>query len=215
MTPKEIYKIWAPKNVKWVEWVRPVLFVGLNHIKETPEFLNYTVPKIYYDASLAKDTAIILDIEGTCSIKEGIALTTYGYRPIPVFNGTDAPCNAEAIIDNETMKKLLIWSAQKLKNVSLAKDAPPVFLLDKNRLNRYRRNLSIFDNSWDIYHQDLPTAHYFLTNHITKIIVRSNDISKDLQKILFEYQKEKMKIYLTNGYEEPVEIKIKKPKKEK
>ena len=35
-------------------------------------------------------------------------------------------------------------------------------------------DISIFDNSWDVYHQDLPTAEYFLNNGIKNIVVKPN-----------------------------------------
>ena len=88
----------------------------------------------------------------------------------------------------------------------------PVFLLDENRLNRYKIDSSVFDNSWDVYYQDLPSSKYFLNNCIDKILVRANKINKDLSKILFDYQKNNIKILFTNGFEPIKEIKIKKIK---
>lgn len=87
-----------------------------------------------------------------------------------------------------------------------------LFLLDRNRLNRYKIDPSIFDNSWDIYPQDIPSPDYFLQNGITKIVVRGNQLSRDLKKVLYPYQKKNIKILFTNGYEEAREIKIKKIK---
>ena len=29
MTGKDIYKIWAKEGAKWVDWVRPVPFIGI------------------------------------------------------------------------------------------------------------------------------------------------------------------------------------------
>ena len=53
---------------------------------------------------------------------------------------------------------------------------------------------------------------YFKDNGINKIIVRGLKLEKDLKKILYKYQKENIKIYFTNGYDEIKEIKLKKPK---
>ena len=86
---KEIYKIWAPAGKKWVDWVRPVPFVGLDVSKEMCEFVDYTIPSINYFDEFCEDTAILIDINGVDSIKEGIALSRFGYRPIPIFNGTN------------------------------------------------------------------------------------------------------------------------------
>lgn len=210
MTNKEIYKIWSPDKKRWVDWVRPVPFINIDDSSSRKEFIDYRIPSINYLKKLLNDTALIIDIPGIDSIKEGIALAKLGYRPIPIFNGTDPPIGTISTTNNQIIKPLLIWGAFELKNIKLKNDAPPVFLLDQNRLNRYKINNGIFDNSWDIYDGDLPSPKYLLENGINKIIVRSNFQAKDLQKILYKWQKNNIKIFFTNGYEEPKELKLKK-----
>lgn len=210
MTNKEIYKIWAPEKKRWVDWVRPVPFINIDDSSSRKEFIDYRIPSINYLKEVLNDTALIIDIPGIDSIKEGIALAKLGYRPIPIFNGTDPPIGTISTTNNQIIKPLLIWGAFELKNIKLKNDAPPVFLLDQNRLNRYKINNGIFDNSWDIYDGDLPSPKYLLENGINKIIVRSNFQAKDLRKILYKWQKNNIKIFFTNGYEEPKELKLKK-----
>ena len=210
MTNKEIYKIWAPDKKRWVDWVRPVPFINIDDSSSRKEFIDYRIPSINYLKEVLNDTALIIDIPGIDSIKEGIALARLGYRPIPIFNGTNPPIGTISTTNNQIIKPLLIWGAFELKNIKLKNDAPPVFLLDQNRLNRYKINNGIFDNSWDIYDGDLPSPKYLLENGINKIIVRSNFQAKDLQKILYKWQKNNIKIFFTNGYEEPKELKLKK-----
>ena len=210
MTNKEIYKIWAPDKKRWVDWVRPVPFINIDDSSSRKEFIDYRIPSINYLKEVLNDTALIVDIPGIASIKEGIALARLGYRPIPIFNGTDPPIGTISTTNNQIIKPLLIWGAFELKNIKLKNDAPPVFLLDQNRLNRYKINNGIFDNSWDIYDGDLPSPKYLLENGINKIIVRSNFQAKDLRKILYKWQKNNIKIFFTNGYEEPKELKLKK-----
>lgn len=210
---KEIYKIWAPFDSKWTNWVRPVPFIGIDNPNKSFEFINYTIPVIGYLDEFLSNTAIIIDIQGVNSIKEGIALAKLGYRPIPIFNGTNPKFGSGSTTNNVIIEPLLVWGADELMNIELANDAPPVFLLDKNRLNRYKINRSIFDNSWDVYSQDLPTAKYFLENGITRIIVRAELLEKDLIKVLYKFQKSNIKILFTNGYDKPHEVKIKRPKK--
>ena len=149
------------------------------------------------------------------SIKESIGLARFGYRPIPIYNGTDTQEGAMATTNNQSIGFGLIWGALELKKIELDNNAPPVFLLDSNRLNQYKMNEGIFDNSWDIYNQDMPSADYFLENGINKIIVRGEKIQKDLSKILYKYQQKGIKMLFTNGLEEPKVIKIKKPKLKK
>ncbi len=210
MTNKEIYKIWAPDKKRWVDWVRPVPFINIDDSSSRKEFIDYRIPSINYLKEVLNDTALIIDIPGIDSIKEGISLAKLGYRPIPIFNGTDPPIGTISTTNNQIIKPLLIWGAFELKNIKLKNDAPPVFLLDQNRLNRYKINNGIFDNSWDIYDGDLPSPKYLLENGINKIIVRSNFQAKDLRKILYKWQKNNIKIFFTNGYEEPKELKLKK-----
>lgn len=214
MHRKEIYKIWAPRNIKWTDWIRPVPFIGIDKPKQRGEFINYEIPKIYYIDKHKKNTAIIVDIVGVNSIKEGISLAKIGYRPIPVFNGTNPNINTKAVTDNEIIEPLLVWGAEELKKIEIKENANPVFLLDLNRLNRYKISDSLFDNSYDIYDQDLPSAKFFLDNGIDTIIVRSEKIEKDLNKVLYNYEQSKIKILLTNGFETPKEIKLKKVKRE-
>ena len=207
MTNKEIYKKWAPYNIKWSSWVRPVPFIYLD--EKIDEFIDFTIPHINYLKEVLPNTAIIIDINGVDSIKEGIALNKIGYYLVPIFNGTSSN-KAVSTTNNKVIEPLLVWGAFELKEIN--DDALPVFLLDENRLNRYKTDRGVFDNSWDIYYQDLPSSKYFLNNGIDKILVRANKINKDLNKILYDYQKNNIKILFTNGFEPIKEIKIKKIK---
>ena len=138
MTKKDIYKIWAPNECNWVDWVRPVPFIGIDQHHNYQEFIYYTIPKINYIKGKMNDTMIIIDIKGVDSIKEGIALAKLGYRPIPIFNGTNPLINTKSTTNNLIIEPLLVWGALELKNIKIDNDAPPVFLLDSNRLNRYK-----------------------------------------------------------------------------
>ena len=202
MTNKDIFKIWAPSNKKWVNWVRPVPFVtiGKNIQRFYPS--NITLPFISYLEN-KKSTAIIVDLPNTQSVEAGIFLLQHGYRPIPIYNGTMEQNGVMATTDNKSIQSALIWGVVALSNIKLPDDAPPAFLTDTNRLQRHKANESVFDNSWDVYHQDLPTEDYFLNNGIEKIIVVSNKLSKDLKDIFAEYPHKKIQIFLTNGYDKP------------
>ena len=155
-----------------------------------------------------KNTAIIIDLPGNDSIEEGIALARMGYRPVPIFNGTDEQAGAIATVDNNCIKLGLIKGALELEKIKISDNAPPAFLLDTNRMNRYKMDFSVFDNSWDIYAQDMPSAEYFLQNGIKKMIIRGEKIQKDLKKILYKFQEKGMEILFTNGYEEPKRVRI-------
>ena len=156
---KEIYKIWAPKESKWSPWVRPVPFVFIDSNIKFNEYEEFEVSNILYlnnEESTFKNAAIIVDLPSNKSINEGIALASKGYRPIPIYNGTDEQIGSNSVVNNRGIELGLIWGAEKLipLNKNLDKDALPVFLTDSNRMNRYKISAGVYDNSWDVYPQD-------------------------------------------------------------
>lgn len=204
MTNKEIFKIWAPFNKKWTDWVRPVPFVTINNNTKGINPSNFILPCLNYLNKNDSSIAIIVDLPGTQSVEAGILLAKqFGFRPIPIYNGVIEQFGARATTDNSSIANALVWGALELSKIEFKDDVNPVFLTDTNRFQRHRIDLSIFDNSWDVYHQDLPTEDYFLKNGISKILVISSKLSKDLKKIFSEYPQKKIEIYLSDGYEEP------------
>ena len=214
MTGKEIYKIYAPEEAKWTKWVRVVPFVGIDTYKRKP-VKNWSIKNLISLKKYEKNTAVFVDLPGKESIEVGIYLASIGYRPIPIFNGTDEQENSQATTDTYLVESALINGAEKLKDITLSETANPAFLLDSSRTNRYRAKESIFDNSWDLYGQDIPSAEYFKSNGINKIIVIGKEIQKDLRKIFFKFQEIGIEFYLTNGYLPADNYKLSKTLKEK
>ena len=211
MTNKEIYRIWAPTGKKWTEWVRPVPFVMIDTYTKKYYVSNTTFPTATFIEKEVRNAAIIVDIPGVESVEAGIALAKLGYRPIPIFNGTIEQKGARATVDNQSVGSALAWGALQLSKIEIKDEALPAFLTDSNRLHRFKMEESLFDNSWDVYPQDLPSAEYFLSNGIQKIVVVGETLSKDLKKILYEFQKKNITIFLTRGYETPKEVRIHRP----
>lgn len=211
MTVKEIYKIWAPYGKKWVDWVRPVPFVQMNFYLNHYSHSDFTVPTVSYIDENTKETAVLVDLPGVESVKEGLALAKKGFRPIPIFNGTAEQQGAKATSDNQSAGDALAIGAVVLAGIEIKEDAYPAFLTDRNRLQRFKMNVSVFDNSWDVYYQDLPSAEYLSDNGIKKVIVVGRNVAGDLKKILYSYQKKGIEIYLTNRYEMPKKVRILKP----
>jgi len=214
MIGKEIFKIYAPEGAKWTEWVRPVPFVAINTYNRKP-ISDWLDRKVIFLNQYEKDTAIFIDLPGKESIELAISLALMGYRPIPLFNGTDEQEGSQATIDTYLIESCLINGSEKLKNIYLKENANPAFVLDSSRLNRYRAKESIFDNSWDLYKQDIPTAQYFKENGISKIIVVGDNINRDLRKIFFGFQDEGIEIYLTDAYHTAKKVILKKTLKER
>lgn len=208
MTGKEIYKIWAPSGKMWVDWARPVPFVEMGESTKLYSFSNIMMPTIDFLDENYRDAAIIVDLPGAKSVIEGIALAKAGYRPIPIYNGTIEQPKARATVDNQSVRTALRWGASQLSEIEVKEDALPAFLLDRNRLQRFKMEDCLFDNSWDVYPQDLPSAEYFTNNGIHKIIIIGESLAKDLKKILYGFQKKKIEIFLTNGYEAPKKLTI-------
>ena len=214
MTNKEIYRIWAPIGAKWGEWVRPVAFINL--MKElNRSYYNIAIPKLFYIEKLEKDTAFIIDLPGYESVNEALALAHIGYRPIPVYNGTNEPLGTRANVDNHGIEDALVRGTVELKKIQLDLEAPPVFLVDSNRLHRKKMSVSTFDNSWDLYPQDLPSPQYFLNNGIKNIVIRSQRVNSDINKILYKHQQAGINIMFTNGFDSPVKVTLKKKRFEK
>ena len=205
MDGRELYKIYAPAVAKWIDWVHPVPFVAIDTYNRKP-IVDWIDRKAIFLKEYQQDAAIFIDLPGKESIELGIDLAHNGYRPIPIFNGADEQQGSQATTDTYLIESCLINGGEKLKNIKLENDANPAFLLDSYRINRYRSNESIFDNSWDIYKQDVPSAEYFIKNDITKIIVVTDKIQKDLKKILISYQNEGILIYETDSYTFPQKI---------
>ena len=214
MSGKDIFKIYAPNGAKWTDWVRPVPFVAIDTYNRKP-VSDWCDRRIIFMEEYRQDSAIFVDLPGKESIEFGIALAYLGYRPIPVFNGTDEQEGCTATNNTYLIESCLINGSEMLKNINLKNDANPAFLLDSYRINRYRSKESIFDNSWDLYKQDVPSAEYFKQNNIDKIIVISDTVNSDIKKILLNFQSKGIEIYITDGYVYPKKIILKKTIKEK
>ena len=83
-------------------------------------------------------------------------------------------------------------------------------------MNLFRKDRTVYDNSWYVYEQDMPSAKYLLDNGIKKVILVSDSekIRKDTNKLLYTYKTKGLEILHTDGFKEPVKAKIKKAKKE-
>ena len=214
MKGKDIYKIYAPFGAKWTEWVRPVPFVAID-IYNRKKVTNWIDRKPYFLKKYKENTVIFVDLPGKESIELGIGLAHIGYRPIPIFNGIDEQEGSKGTTDTYLIESSLINGAEKLKKIQLEKNANPVFLLDSYRTNRYRAKENIFDNSWDLYGQDIPSVDFFKLNNINKIIIVTNQIQRDLRKIFFKFQDAGFELYITDGYSELKNITLKKSIKER
>ena len=205
----ELFKAWAP-SAKWTQWVLPVPFAAIDGDEACCTFARFETPPISYVDSLDRSAAIFVDLPSYDSVEEGLSLARLGWRPIPLHNFTDTQHGAMALVDCRDLKCALTWGAGELAKLSLPGNAPPAFLLDSNRTNRFCKNASVFDNSWDLFEQDIPSAEYFLGNGISKIIIRGRKVQKDLSAIFYKFRKKGLEILFTDGYEQAKEAKLRK-----
>jgi hypothetical protein len=200
------YKSWAPDNTLWAAWAKPVLFVNPAYGGAEME-----IPAADWLEETSGETMIILDLPGKNGIEEGLALALAGYRPVPLYNGVNGPNPESMIVNVSDIVISLYQGAEILKSINLGADAPPVFLLDFNRMNGKGKQRGKYDNRWCVFPQDMPSASFLAEHGIKKIILRAKDgkIQDDLSHILCRYQKQGIKIYM---FEQTLkEIKVSTP----
>ena len=202
----ETYKIWAPDEALWTQWAKPVLFMRTPGISQK----TWDIPEeLEWMQSMDKQTMIIVDLPGADSVTECLALARLGYRPVPLYNGVDGQCLSMAVRVSDIVMALFLY-ADELNACSIRYDAPPVFMLDSNRMAGSGKTPGAYDNRWCVFPQDMPSAAFLSKEGIRKIIVRSAQIQNDLSHVLHRYQDEGIEIHLCTG-RETVKIPIVKP----
>jgi len=189
------YKIWAPNDVLWTEWVKPVLFANMP--KE--RFEKIDIPTLSWITQADYTTAIIVDLPGKEGVLEGLALARLGYRPVLLYNGVYGSNTASMIVPVKEIANALCKGTDELATMNLRPDAPPAFLLDSNRMRGFGKQPGKYDNRWCVFPQDMPSASFLLDKGIRSIIVRTNERQNDLSHILYRYEAQGIAIYLNNG----------------
>ena len=211
MTPEELYELWAPQDSVWSPWVLPVPFAQLI----CPQVSTVTEPPLFHlDWLPAGETgglAIVVDLPGSDAIHYGLALLARGYRPVPVIDGSPgpdgnplipihsspagAPSKSASVVDMRGLLLALCQGAAHLRDVKLAPDAAPAFLLDSKRMTGAAYVIEgAFDNRWMIFPQDFPSSR-FLQDHGIRSVIYVHDTSltqpaEDLAHILLRWQED-------------------------
>lgn len=197
-TQLDLYKIWAPDDALWTQWVKPVVFmnIGWNQLRSSSVLAPANADWITYE----KGTMIIVDLAGKAAIEEGLGLAVLGYRPIPLHNGVPGPQNATAVLSMDGIVDGLTEGGRMLSLMPLTKQANPVFLLDSERYKWAKKRPGTFDNRWRIVPQDMPSANYLKKHGISKIVVKSKQVQADLGYVLYLYQKAGIVVYVCSEY---------------
>ncbi len=190
----ETYKIWAPDDALWTRWAKPVLFTR----KPTINNQNLNIPKVNWIQNMDSHTMVIVDLPGESGVTESLTLARLGYRPVPLYNGVDGQTSS-VIVKVWDIVAALYKGADELMTYDIRLNAPPVFMLDANRMTGSGKRPGTFDNRWCVFPQDMPSAAFLLKEGISRIIVRSDGIQNDLSHILHRYQDAGIDIYLCTG----------------
>ena len=84
----------APAGVGWASWARPAPFVAADKNRLPCAVFDLLIPQVFYLNKILPDCAVILDIPDADGAAEGLALARLGWRPVPLYNGTNAPQGA-------------------------------------------------------------------------------------------------------------------------
>jgi hypothetical protein len=205
----ELYKIWAPEpeTVCWSVWAKPALFMS-NPITTDDKM---EIPEIKWLNRVDFGTAIIVDMPGKSGVAQSLALARLGYRPVPLYNGVRGPMSSSDLVNSTEIISALHEGADILSTAPIHYDAPPVFMLDSNRMSSVGKGPGKFDNRWCVFPQDMPSADFLREKGIHTIIVRTYELKTDLSHILKRYQESGIGIFTYAPYTGIVEKKITKP----
>lgn len=182
------FTAWAPDESPWSLWAKPALFAGLRPVPPptaTPPARNVDVAGF---PEPRDRMALVVDLPGRAGTDLGLALARVGYRPVPLYNccsGTNAAVHVEPIED------ALRSGADELPRLKIRDDAPPVFLLDANRMQGPAPLPGRFDNRWLVFPQDFPSASYLRSRGIGRVLlVQEKEAAprEDLAHVLRRWQ---------------------------
>lgn len=225
---QEAFRKWVSASGIWADYVRPVPFVIEDEFAST--FVHSSAPARKAAASTNtsqgaglgltlrpdRNLAVIVDLPGTMSVEYGVELARLGFCPVPIYNSPLEPIGVLSTVDSRSLSKALIEQADKVFSIEIKRDSMPAFLIDENRSGIRKKDVNAFDNAWDVYGQDLPSAKFMREHGVQGVAVLVQEIkwplyrsvNADLRKVLYALQKKKMPIYITDGFGEMRRIKL-------
>jgi hypothetical protein len=201
MNKHEIFAAWAPDSSLWSPWTKPVLFAYLDTLAATSE-LSATPANLDWCPPAKDKVVVVADLPGAESVLMGVALAERGYRPVPLYNAVPLP-SGQPILDPATGLKVaavdvlpiisaLRSGAERLANLQISTEAPPVFLLDDNRQADGRKMMEDeFDNRSVCFTTDFPSANFLLGHGFQRaLLVQKSalNVRSDLAHVLRRWQ---------------------------
>jgi hypothetical protein len=212
MTNEECFNAWAPEEALWSRWAKPVLFaqrldglaLGLRSWTDRHEYL--------WLSQASGRTALVVDLPGVESVETGIAMARRGYRPVPLYNTSVGP---SALLNVADLVAALVSGATALRDVTLVPDAPPVFLIDADRMRPVVASKpGSYDNRWVVFPQDFPSGTFLRSRGIDEVIVLHDrgGVQEDLAHVLLRWQEAGIRqLAVGPGESSPRPLTVKKP----
>jgi hypothetical protein len=202
VTREEIFAVWAPQDVVWSQWVKPVLFSRMVHAAQSDPVAIPVKPSWAPPAD--GTTAIVLDLPAVIIVQTAIALAAAGYRPVPLFNAAPGPASElragipVTLVDVQPIIASILTLTGVLSKINLSPEAPPCFMLQANR----RTGVAVpspgrFDNRSVSFPTDFPSANRLLHERIRQaLLVQESGFEPqpDLSHTLLRWQEAGMQI---------------------
>ena len=184
MSVEQLFSTWAPPESPWSAWAKPVLFMHAPLSATYGEDLR--LPDVE-GFPRSRETAVVIDVEGSESVLAGLALAKVGYRPVPLYN---SGVSSGMIVNMRGIANELTAGGAFLQRLKLRPDAPPVFLLNADRMKSTDPALipGSYDNRWCVLPQDMPSASYLSAAGISQVLLVADRVRDDIAHVLCRYQ---------------------------
>jgi hypothetical protein len=193
---EELFETWAPDDSAWSDWAKPVAFIGAFEVAQAT-----LVPSVGSGAPSGWSRARIprwsLICPGTTAFVCRWNFAGLGFRPVPLFN---ARRGAQSVVGMDDLVRALIAGASRLKELVISPGAPPVFLVDANRMGRRPPSPGDYDNRSVVLPQDFPSGNLLRERGVLRaMLVQAGDApAEDLAHVLHGWQKEGLELLRWN-----------------
>jgi hypothetical protein len=201
MIARQTFAVWAPQESPWSAWAKPSLFAELTRVtSELPDIGGLAEEEAPWLPVFDRRTAVVLDLPGAVAIHRGLQLARRGYRPVPLFNTSS---EGKAVVETWDILRGYNLGRRVLAELRLEADAPPVFLLDSNRLAGSGGGVpGMYDNRWVVLPQDFPSAAKLKEHGVAAVLLwqaRTGQPADDLAHVLRRWQDGGLSVYLESG----------------
>lgn len=209
MKKEEVFLAWAPQDSIWSPWVLPVPFAQLNCVgfAGIAPSQNLSLPD-YIKDRVGEGQAFVIDVSGADAVRYGLALAGTGIRPVPVIDGSPGAgefhvnqeaqmsgasvWNPNVVVEMTELLRALCEGAAVLADTQILPSAMPAFLLDSKRMTGHNvLTDTSYDNRWQVFPQDFPSAKFLLEHGVTRVLLvqdKKGQPQEDLAHVLLRWQ---------------------------